>query len=101
MFEYAHHFWLDVYLNQGDAGVLALLWMVYYALSRFVWRPVFSSAERSPGLLQWALCSGMARSCHSGFLEDGLYGGQCYTDLAAPPGVVGRRAAGSGNHGGE
>ncbi|NMB87733.1 MAG: O-antigen ligase family protein [Chloroflexi bacterium] len=88
MFEYAHHFWLDVYLNQGVAGVLALLWMVYYALSRFVWRPVFSSAERSPGLLQWALCSGMAVAAIHGFLEDGLYGVSATPILLLLPGLL-------------
>jgi hypothetical protein len=76
MFEYAHNFYLDVALEQGVFGLIALAIVLVASL----W---FAASSRLDGLkaaqvqlLRGAVFAGLMSVCLHGFVDDPLYGGR-------------------------
>jgi len=73
LFTYSHDFYLDVALEQGLFGLLALLAMLVGSLALLA-RPTPKGS--SVGLLRWAVISGLFVISLHGLVEDALYGNQ-------------------------
>jgi O-Antigen ligase len=72
-FTYSHDFYLDVALEQGLFGLVALLGMLAGSLCLLA-RPQMAGAGHS--LMRWALVTGLLVVGLHGILDDALYGNQ-------------------------
>jgi tetratricopeptide (TPR) repeat protein len=73
LFTYSHDFYLDVALEQGLFGLLALVAMIVGSLALLA-RPI--PKVSSEGLLRWAVMAGILVVSLHGLVEDALYGNQ-------------------------
>jgi O-antigen ligase len=74
-YTYSHNFYLDVLLEQGVFGLLALLGILIGSLGLLARRRSPEGVD-SDGLLRWALATGLLAVCLHGLLDDALYGNQ-------------------------
>jgi tetratricopeptide (TPR) repeat protein len=78
LFSYSHNFYLDLLLEQGIFGLLALL-AVITGTAGLLWRsslPKQSTAVAESDYLRWGIFTGLLAICLHGFVDSALYAGQ-------------------------
>jgi putative inorganic carbon (hco3(-)) transporter len=78
LFSYSHNFYLDLLLEQGIFGLLALL-AVIAGTAGLLWQSSLQQQSASVpenGYLRWGIFTGLLAICLHGFVDSALYAGQ-------------------------